>query len=142
MRAFKKLALAGALACAAMPLMAGPASADASPPAYLERTQYLTSTPTSANASCTSRDIYLAAGYYQPVEVFGGAIASEPGFQVPISDTYSWSTCLNGLDNGRYVIDDAMGNGTIGLILNASSGLNYHVYQSGTYTWGIVLHHT
>jgi hypothetical protein len=113
-----------------------PASAATYPPAYISKTQYLTSNPNSGLlTSCTAvRTIYLKAGNYNFWEFVGGTtMASNDGVVVPADGNYLWVACLSP-QNGTYdesaSLDDLNGN---------SLGSLDHVLvlaTSGTWTWG------
>ena len=142
MRTYKKSAFVGALTCAAITLAAGPALADATPPAYLLKTQYLTDLPdTSMSSSCTSKTIYLDAGYYEP-DIYVGYDwgATFPGYEVPANGYYNWATCLVPKNSSYELTDVMVSTSTYNTIYDqAMNGVI--ISNSGTYTWGIALHH-
>lgn len=141
MRAFKKVAVGVALACGVLPLMAGPASADVSPPAYLQRTMYLTHTPSDANAvACLSRTIYLATGDYQGLATLDSMQSFLGNYIVSAPGNYSWSACLNPHNGGYYTISMVLYSSAGGMVVNAVSQ-HYVIPFSGTMTWGDILLH-
>lgn len=113
-----------------------PASAATYPPAYISKTQYLTSSPNSGMlTSCTDvRKINLKNGNYNFWEFVGGTtMASNAGVIVPTSGDYYWSACLTPQD-GTYeetaALSDLNGN------LIASLDHVLVLATSGTWTWG------
>jgi len=138
-RAIKKIALAGLLACGAAPLMAGPASADVSAPVQLTRVQYLTSTPTIANAqSCLDRSVYLTDGWYEPSYLWLGHWNDSQYEYHLSSGTYSMKVCL----------EPQMGSYRIEEVIRTANGTNIDEYlpnltlgSSSTYAWGAELRH-
>jgi hypothetical protein len=89
-------ALAGGLFAAMLSLTVPAAAADAYPPAYNYKTQYLAAYPVdSLPTSCVQRRIELLAGNYQWTQYFNNFMAIERPNMYLGAGWYTWTDCLD-----------------------------------------------
>lgn len=125
------IARVGATVGAMILLTASPASA--APTAYLNKTQYLTSSPTdSMGTSCTNKRITLASGNYSWGSHFAGFFVKRD--QYLGATTYTWTTCLDP-KNGYYEHTSTLDPDRAGWATATVSHPRF-VPSSGTWTWG------
>ncbi|MGY3520840.1 hypothetical protein ACVMYR_31555 [Micromonospora sp. PTRAS2] len=99
--------------------------------AYLEQSQYLTSTPTDSLATtCTSKRITLAAGDYTWGNYYPGSVQD----QYLGATTYTWTTCLDP-KNGYYRQTTTLDPDHSGWA-NATISDDFVISPSGNWTWG------
>jgi hypothetical protein len=102
------------------------------PPAFNEKTQMLTGSPTTKNVpSCVSRSITLIAAFYSYSEIIGGAHSTPKSVIIP-AGTYGWTDCLIP-QNGFYLQQSRVvdSNGNIEASINGDDQV-----ATGTYKWG------
>lgn len=126
------IALAGATVGATVLLTGSPASA--ADTAYLERTQYLTSSPADSMAtSCTSKRIFLASGNYTWGNYYPGSVRD-----IYLGSTiYTWTTCLdpkNGYYQHTTTLDPDQSGWATATISNS-----LFISPSDNWTWGSYL---